>query len=169
MIKMVETIEVQEIETEKYYIWIGEQPYFKNYKFIVEAYYKEKKGVRHLVHRFNQKPAVEEIIEILKQSYLSKRPYKLKQKCDGSINSPVLALFNSFCINNNLDPVEIYNLAYEEQTLTKEELELIVKFGEWQGVNYPVEWNNKAIKGLLESLGEINYHSLVSYLYEILN
>lgn len=163
---MINVKKINEIQTKNYYVWIAKQLGFADYPYIIDAYSKHKGGVKHIVHRFANEPTVKDVLEVLKQGYFSKRPYQLRQSCDGSIDSPVFALFNDFCVKKNLDPIKIYNSVYDDSKLTKEELEIYTKFAEWQGVKYPKKWDKEAYEGLLDSLTEINNHSLVGYLSE---
>ena len=99
----------------------------------------------------------------------SKRPYKLAQGCDGTIDGCVFALLYKYCQVKNLDLVEIYNKAYPEEKrdrMTLAGLNRIVRGGKKQGVEYPEIWNNEAFLGLIDSLHEINNHSLASLVEE---
>ena len=95
----------------------------------------------------------------------SKRPYQLGQACDGTIDDCVHALFIDFCADLNLKPRELYFQAYPEAekdgSYTPEIISELKIRANQEGVQYPTNWNKQAYLGLLESLGEINNHSLV--------
>lgn len=95
----------------------------------------------------------------------SSRPYKLGQACDGTICQCVGALFWHFCKTRGYDPVALLNEAYGEGK-DKWDWEMIRKQGEWEGIELPKRWDKRAFRGLIESLTEINYHSLVGLLEE---
>ena len=96
----------------------------------------------------------------------SKRPYTLGQSCDGTIDNCVHALFIDFCRQLDLDPEEIYYEAYpeakKESSYDLENQTNTTDKANKEGVEYPKVWNKQAYLGLLESLTEINNHSLVS-------
>ena len=134
-------------------------------------YKKTRGGIIHLITRTpgikDQKSELRKLLEedIKKYGYFSPRPYKLAQPCDGSISTPVIALFIDFCSKNNLNWKELLIETYGKDFSTFDE-KFTKKFAEWQGVEYPKIWDEKAYKGLIESLSEINYHSLIDTLEE---
>ncbi|WP_013335117.1 hypothetical protein [Gloeothece verrucosa] len=150
--------------TSDYDVWIGldTQPVFSNENYLVEAFFKVAGGIHHLVRRYKKKPSVKQILRYTKKAIFSKRPYTPGQACDGSITSPVVALFKNFCDYFNLNPTELYQQAYpNHETISLDRYEKIVEFAQWQGgVEYPATWDRTARLGLIESLREINYHSL---------
>jgi hypothetical protein len=99
----------------------------------------------------------------------SPRPYQLAQACDGSIESCVLALFSAFCEARQLDPIALLQRAYpDEPAHTAQDFVEICRQADWERTAYPTRWDGSAIAGLLESLHEINYHSLTGVLDDIL-
>lgn len=140
----------------------------RNNDYVYEVFLKVKKGVKHTVIRNKKLFTEKDILKYLEmQTYISKRPYKLAQSCDGSIGSPVMSLFFDYCKKNALNPSELYSKAYPNETLSKEDIEETFKLGIWQGVEFPNEWREKEFKGLLQSLTNINNHSLVGVLSEL--
>ena len=100
----------------------------------------------------------------------SKRPYTLGQACDGTIDVCVLALFISYCQTKGLDPQKLYHEAYsdvEQDYFNKTQQENWIMEAKQQGVIYPKCWGRTAYDGLLESLTEINNHSLRSGLEDL--
>lgn len=146
-------------------VWIGYNAKEKSYLY--DIYVKVPGGVKHLVYWFqgyNPEYMIKQAHEI---GYVSPRPYKLAQNCDGSIDSPVHALLIDFCEKRGINLADLYNEAYpDEDRYSEKEMADIKKFGEWQGVEYPGEWNRAAVEGLIESLTEINNHSLSSLIDE---
>lgn len=102
-------------------------------------------------------------------STFSRRPYKLRQGCDGTIDDCVHALFIDFCRSYNLDPLLLYAEAYPNNgsDYVLEAQARILENAEKQGVEYPKVWNKNAFEGLCESLHEINNHSLVGIIENI--
>jgi len=101
----------------------------------------------------------------------SKRPYKLAQSCDGTIDDCVHALFIDFCHKLDLDAQELYYRAYPESEKDncydlEAQINIITRANK-EGVEYPEIWNEQAFKGLVESLTEINNHSLVGVIEEL--
>jgi len=131
-------------------------------------YKKVEGGVYHLVYEVIETVDQEELKELLRKideiGVFSPRPYKLRQPCDGSIDYCVIALFFDFCKRKRINWKELYRKAYPDDYID----EIFIKeMAEWQGVEYPKIWNEKAFDGLIESLVEINYHSLVDVLFKV--
>lgn len=101
----------------------------------------------------------------------SARPYKLGQSCDGTIDDCVHALFIKYCLSRGLDPAAIYGEAYGEREpgavkIYREDIPVVLEAAEFQGVAYPLSWGPEEFAGLIESLTEINNHSLVQVVEE---
>ena len=95
----------------------------------------------------------------------SPRPYVLGQPCDGTIENCVFALFYDYCKVKGLDPAALYRQAYSDREPSSEaEREACIRRAMAEGVAFPLAWYDEAFKGLLDSLSEINHHSLVSIL-----
>ena len=142
--------------------------------FLTEAFVKadNQKDVHYLIHRSFAKPSVAQVVSLAKQKLISPRPYQLGQACDGSITSCVLALFHSFCLYAQLEPVVLHREAYlerEKDDFQDLDFSEILPFANWQGVEYPTIWGEEEYKGLQESLTEINYHSLANILDEVVD
>jgi hypothetical protein len=97
----------------------------------------------------------------------SERPYKLGQACDGTIDICVHALYISYCRAKGLDPETIFTSAYKNEKYPPDLVERTFKEAQREGVLYPKVWGTKEFEGLIESLTEINHHSLVGVLEEI--
>jgi hypothetical protein len=135
--------------------------------YLVEADVKAEGGIRHCIYRTPDKTTVIDVLNLVRRSGrselpISPRPYQLAQACDGSIVSPVLALFVRFCESRGLDPTIIMVGAYPDESSEwhVEYFRKIVEEAEWQGVAYPACWDSAAVAGLVESLHAINYHQL---------
>lgn len=97
----------------------------------------------------------------------SQRPYVLGQACDGTIENCVFALFYDYCEAKGLHPAALYRDAYPEQEPnTESERRATTRLALAEGVCFPHLWDAKAFESLLESLREINNHSLASVLEE---
>jgi len=96
----------------------------------------------------------------------SKRPYTLGQACDGTIDVCVHALFISYCRAKGYNPETLFTTAYKNEIYSPDRVHSTLKEAEKEGVRYPKEWGAKEFDGLLESLTQINNHSLVSVLME---
>lgn len=159
--------EIANEKTELYNIWIGKDDRGGEYNYLVDAYAKVRGGVKHLVQRYNFNPPIfQAYADTLESGFLSRRPYKLAQACDGSIDTPVHALFNTFCQAKRLDPVTLYRQAYPDEGEAPDYAE-VMDFANWQGVKIPARWGQKQFAGLIESLTEVNNHSLVGVLLDM--
>jgi hypothetical protein len=95
--------------------------------------------------------------------FVSPRPYKLGQACDGTIGSPVLHAYKDACEALGLDADRIYKAAYPDRDDNPPEWNECRRHAEWQGgVDWPARWDAAAVERLADSLTEINYHSLRS-------
>ncbi len=159
------TQEVLARRTERFDIWIGKQNH-ADPPFVAEVFIKIERGVKHLVHRYDSADVKRAMTDARRHGHTSRRPYALAQACDGSIASPVMALFAHLCEARGLDPVALYALAYPDEPAPV--FEEVTALAVWQGVAYPRTWDEGAIDGLLVSLTAINTHSLVSALKEAL-
>jgi hypothetical protein len=98
-----------------------------------------------------------------KLEFVSLRPYRLGQACDGTIGSPVLHAYHVACSALGLDADRLYKRAYPERTDNPPDWNGCRRHAEWQGdVVWPARWDQAALEGLGESLTAINYHSLRS-------
>jgi hypothetical protein len=132
-------------------------------EWLVEIIVRRPTGVLYLVHRYpGERPSRSALYrDARKYGHLSPRPYQLAQACDGSIGSCVLALFSAFCEARQLDPIALLQRAYpDEAAHTTQDFAEIRRLADWERTAYPAVWDERAIAGLLESLHEINYHSL---------
>jgi hypothetical protein len=132
---------------------------------VFEGFVKCEGGLRHLVHRYERATLHGATLDALQHGTFSPRPYRLAQSCDGSINSCVLALFAHCCHTAGHCPTKLYHRAYDrEQTPDWSET---IAFADWQGVACPAQWGEAEKAGLLQSLHEINHHSLASIVGEL--
>lgn len=98
-----------------------------------------------------------------KLEFLSPRPYRFGQACDGTIGSPVLHAYHVACLALGFEANGLYKRAYPERTDNPPDWHGCQHHAEWQGgVVWPDCWDATAINGLAESLTAINYHSLRS-------
>ena len=162
---MVMFDEIADIETKDFRIWVGKDRRSSNgdYPYLADGLLKAEGGVRHLVMRYRRYDLAQ-VMKDLNEGHFSPRPYVLGQACDGSIDDCVHALFFNFCSKRGIDPVATYKMAYPEED--PPDYSEVLKSAEWEGVKYPKRWDKKAFAGLIESLTEINNHSLVDVLLE---
>jgi hypothetical protein len=154
-----------DVHTKEYSVYCEERICGK--EFIAEAFVKGAGHVRHMVNLYFHVPTVTEILfDATKFSVHSPRPYKAGQSCDGSITSPVLHLYFQCCSAFNLNPIECYRQAYNDISLTRKDIQSIIAFATWQGVEIITDWNTDNIERVLDSLTKINNHSLRSVLEE---
>ena len=110
-------------------------------------------GVKRFFRGLAERPA----------QFVSPRPYKLGQACDGTIGSPVLHAYKVACEALGLDADRIYKAAYPDRDDNPPEWNECRRHAEWQGgVDWPGRWDATAVERLADSLTEINYHSLRS-------
>jgi hypothetical protein len=153
--------------SKNYNIWVGYKELEDGYKYLVMAKKKVKNGIKYLVHWYKELDEKKIKSDISKFGWFSPRPYKLAQPCDGSIDQTAFALYIDYCRAKNIDPKELYLKAYHDENHKDLDCEEILKLANWEGVEYPESWDKKAYEGMLESLTEINNHSLVGALEEM--
>lgn len=151
--------------TETYSLMVCEFPRDKEY--VAEVYIKDEGFVWYGVMRYRRFPLKSTIFrDTYAMKCKSPRPYKPGQPCDGSITAPALHLYNQLCTVIGIDPVAIYNEAYEDHIFTGQQLAETIRFAEWQGVEVIYQWNQQVIEDVLESLHEVNMHQLANVLEE---
>jgi hypothetical protein len=141
-------------------------------EWVAEVIVRRATGILYLIHRYPGDRPTRSVLyrHARRYGHLSPRPYQLAQACEGSIGSCVLALFWSFCEANQLDPITLLQRAYpDEPAYTDQDFVEIRSHADWEHTAYPARWDQAAIAGLLESLHEINYHSLASVVQETLD
>lgn len=132
-------------------------------EWLVQVFVRVSGGVYHLVARYSgEQPSLDFLRhEARRRSCLSKRPYRLGQSCDGSIEACVMALFFNFCAMRNVDAAELRRAARPNRPeLTAQEIAAIKEQADWEGTDYPRTWDDNAMRGLVESLHAINAHAL---------
>lgn len=163
---------ITDVTTPTARVWIGRDR--RHGDFLSDSAVKVPGGLRTLITRWRRLPTVR-IVEIatLKGGALSARPYQLAQACDGSITTCALALFEDFCTARRLDPAHLVHTAYpEERDSTSWTLRWRRELREraaWEGVAYPETWDASAVRGLVESLHEINHHGLAAVVADLSN
>ena len=132
-------------------------------EYVAEVYIKDKGFVWYAVMRYKGIPTKS---IIFRDTYALKcqspRPYKPGQACDGSITAPALHLYSQLCKALDIDPIALYNEAYDDHIFTEQQLAETIRFAEWQGVEIVYEWRQDVIESVLESLREVNMHQLAN-------
>ena len=140
-------------------------------EWLVEVIVRRPTGILYLVHRYPGDHPTRRVLyrDACRHGHFSPRPYQLAQACDGSIGSCVLALFSAFCEAHHVDPIALLRRAYpDEPAYSAQDFVEIRRQADWEHTAYPARWDQSAIAGLLESLHEINYHSLAEVVDDIL-
>jgi len=148
-------------------VWLGRDNRNRR-DFVFEAFLKMTRGgvqgVKHTIQRYNRRLTMDQIREVVSEhGVFSPRPYRLAQRCDGSIEAPVFALLADFCRCAGIDIVALHHQSYPDEDhsdLDPEGIAHTIAFAEWQGVAYPDKWDEAAFDGLYESLGEVNWRTL---------
>jgi hypothetical protein len=136
-------------------------------EYVAEVYIKDKGFIWYAVMRYQRLPTKSLIFrDTYAMHCKSPRPYKPAQLCDGSITAPALHLYNPLCKVMDIDPIALYNEAYDDHIFTHEQLAEILRFAEWQGVEVIYEWSQAVISKVIESLHEVNMHQLASIIEE---
>lgn len=150
--------------TTEFDLYLWRCPYGQN-ELVFEGYAKCKGGIKHLIHRYKKVSFNQAKADVLQYGHFSPRPYQLAQPCDGSTTTCALALFVRFCRDCDHAAAALLRAAYpDERSMDWND---IVATAEWEGVVYPARWDEQAKAGLLESLHEINYHSLASVVADL--
>jgi hypothetical protein len=131
------------------------------------GFVKVSGGIKHLVNQYKRINSLDALKETHECGFFSPRPYQLGQACDGSITACVLALFYRFCQERGHFPNTLLKAAYPKQNLQPGWAHIIAS-ADWQGVAYPKQWDANAMAGLLKSLREINYSSLVGVVSDLI-
>lgn len=136
-------------------------------EYVAEVFIKDTGHIWYSVLRYDNRPT---LAKLFRDTYAlnckSPRPYMPGQVCDGSITSPVFHLFNQLCIHLGLDPIELYNEAYEDHVFTHDQLKENITFAEWQGVTQIDVFDAAIIAKVIESIVEVNMHQLANLLEE---
>lgn len=156
---------VAEVRTSTARLWIGRDRRHGDY--LSDCAVKVPGGLRTLVTRW-RRPPTPRVVETatLKGGALSPRPYQLAQACDGSTTDCALALFEDFCTARRVEPAQLLKDAYPEEatddTWSLPGRRRLREAATWEGVAFPDVWDAAAVRGLVESLHEINYHALAA-------
>lgn len=160
--KLIELVPVWESLEQQHRVYVSQD--CRNGDFLVEAKIKVPGGLKGAIYRQQKQPTLAEVVALMQSSVrpvpVSPRPYRLAQACDGTIGSPVLALYTRYCESRGFDPVAIMVDAYPDEagSWCAKDFVTVTEEADWQGVAYPTAWDSAAIAGLVESLHEINYH-----------
>lgn len=151
--------------TETYYVYVEYRE--EGDYYVAECFIHEPPFILHRVCSYKDMPTIADIVDEARRNHFkSRRPYKAGQACDGSISSPVFHLYNQLCNHFGLDPIIVHGVAYSDVELTASNLAEMIKLAEWQGVEEITNWNEATIELVLDSLTEINHHSLRNELEE---
>lgn len=153
--------EVDHFRSPEYDLWLGRRP---DGSLLLEGFLKEGETLKHLVSTVDDTKLVTAVDLMRRYGRVISRPYLLGGACDGSISAPVFALYLDFCAKHRLDAQALYTAAYPEDGVL--EPESITTFARWQGVQIPHTWTAACFAGLLESLTEVNNHTLRGVLRE---
>ena len=152
-------VEVAYFTSKEYDVWLGRRG---DGSLVMEGFAKDGDELKYLVYT-PKDASIGTALESLKRyGRRVQRPYLLGGSCDGSITTPVLALYLDFCQQHKLDASSLYAKVYPGEGGLEEEA--ITTFADWQGVRIPYRWTAACFEGLLESLTKINYHTLRSIL-----
>ena len=124
-------------------------------------------GIYYSVEK-NQ-PDSELISQVKRKENFRPRPFKLGSEYSVSADSCVMALLLDFAQKTGIDLRKVYEIAYpkEDNPFTSPMWRETTKlFAEWQGIEYPKEWNDENFEKLLEYLDEMNWHYFAQILEE---
>lgn len=168
------TNEILHSFTDRHFFSAYHQPKSDSYAYVVECFVKVNKGIHYLIRRCDlEEDALDintHIFNTLHDGYFSIRPYAPGQACDGTINATTSALLIDFCEKNpQFDYIALHKIAYPDSTpVTKQNINSIKDFANWQGVDYPFHWDSDNIPTLIQSLRNVNYGSLAEIIEEAL-
>lgn len=149
--------------TETHSLLVVEYP--REREYVAEVFIKDEGFLWYSVRRYGYLPTKS---IIFRDTYAFKckspRPYKPGQHCDGSVTAPAIHLYNQLCTIKGIDPIALYNEAYDDSIYTHDQLAEAIRFAEWQGVEIIFHWTEEVIEGIMESLHEINLHQLANLL-----
>ena len=149
------TTEVAHHRADDHDLWLGR---FDDGELLLDGYAKVQGGLKHFVGRTPDTSLMTALHLTLTHGFFSGRPYRLADRCDGSINAPVLALYLDFCARHELDAQALHAAAYPGERALEEKA--IITFADWQGVLIPHTWTAACFQGLLKSLTQINHSTL---------
>ncbi len=151
----MKTAEVAYFRSEEHDVWLGRRG---DGTLVMEGFVKDGDDLKYLVDT-PEDASLGTALESLKHyGRKVQRPYLLGDGCDGSITTPVLALYLDFCKRHELDAATLYAEAYPGDKGLNEEA--VTTFAEWQGVRIPHQWTAACFEGLLKSLTAVNCHML---------
>ncbi len=153
----MKTVEVAYFTNKEHNVWLGRRG---DGTLVMEGFVKDGDELKYLVYT-PEDASLGTALKALKcYGRKVQRPYLLGDGCDGSITTPVLALYLDFCQRHKLDAATLYAEAYPGEKGLEEEA--ITTFADWQEVRIPHKWTAACFEGLLKSLTAINYHMLRS-------
>lgn len=158
-------------ESPKVRIWVAQHEHAQSHPYVSETFLRAAGGVYHEVQCWKSfKPYLLPDIELSCRQHgiYSPRPYRPGQRCDGSITTPVLYLFDHFLRQHGLDPLDSYHKAFEKDRLyTAQEWQQMLAFAQWQGVAAPRQWDTGNYPLFIESLTQANQSGLVDLLLRL--
>jgi hypothetical protein len=136
-------------------------------EYVAEVFIKDEDCIWYSILRYDYLPTLG---KLMRDTYIlnckSPRPYMPGQVCDGSITSPVFHLYYQLCIHLWLDPIELYNEAYDDRVFTNDQLKENLAFADWQGVTEIELFDAPTTAKVIESIREVNMHQLANLLEE---
>jgi hypothetical protein len=139
-------------------------------EYVAEVFIKDNGFLWYAVLRYGFQPT---LARLFQDTYAlnckSPRPYMPGQACDGSITSPVFHLYNQLCTHLELDPITLYNEAYDDHVFTCDQLNENIAFAEWQEVETIRQADADTVAKVIESIHEVNMHQLANLLEEKLS
>ena len=156
---------IMDVQTDEHSVLVIEYP--RDKECVAEVFIKDEGCIWYSVLRYGYRPT---LAKLFQDTYAlnckSTRPYLPGQACDGSITSPVFHLYNQLCVHMGLDPIEIYNEAYDDHVFTHDQLRENITFAEWQGVERIDVFDATTISKVITSIHEVNMHQLANLLEE---
>jgi hypothetical protein len=132
-------------------------------EYISECFVKAEGGIHGAYSKHDTNPYVAMILLDTKMyAPLSPRPYKAGQALDETIDAPVWHLFVQLCKHLELDAIACCKEAYKEHALTQDDLDQMLAFADWQGVETITNLSDEIIERVFTSLRFINLYSLVT-------
>jgi len=147
--------------------WLTQDPKAQGY--LSEVVVKLPHAIRYQIRTWTSVPTSTALLDdALQYGHVSPRPYRLAQAQDGSVTRCVLALFAEFCLAAGFQPRAVISQAHpltqDEQLWSPAACTELLQHAHWETIDYPEKWDALAIRGLIESLHEIRWHCLASYL-----
>jgi hypothetical protein len=138
-------------------------------RHLVEVFIKDEQSIWYALLKYSRLPDTATITkDVYVKGLQSPRPYMPLQVYDPSTTSCILHLYSQLCTAFEFDPVGLYNNAYPDSIFTKDQLDAILIFAQWQGVHILETFDKEVIRLIIKALYKAKYGALAQAIHNAL-